>query len=85
MRVNIVTGDGIKHKYTVENLDSAVDIIKDYAKENNLNYEGPSNGTIILDTDKPKLLGIAHFFEYDTDEAQYPVKRFKGSAFIWSK
>ena len=80
MRVNIVTGDGIKHKYTVENLDSAMDIIKDYAKENNLNYEGPSNGTIILDTDKPKLLGIAHFFKH-TDSA----KHYEGSAFIWSK
>lgn len=80
MRVNIVTGDGIKHKYTVENLASATDIIEDYAKENNLNYEGPANGTIICDTDEPKLIGIAHFFKPTSG-----VKHFEGSAFIWSK
>ena len=80
MRVNIITGDGIKHKYTVENLDSAMDIIKDYAKENNLNYEVPDEPCIPVHDYKPNLVNIIHFFKH-TDN----VKHCEGSAFIWSK
>jgi len=79
MRVNIVTGDGIKHKYTVENYDSAMDIIKDYAKENNLDYEVQDELYKPVH-DKPNLVNIVHFFK-NTDSA----KHFEGSAFIWSK
>lgn len=74
-----MTEDGIKHKYTVENLDSAMDIIKDYAKENNLNYEIPDN-TLVPTNDNGTRLGIISFFEIING-----VKHFKGSAFIWSK
>jgi len=80
MRVNIVTRDGIKHKYTVENLDSAMDIIKDYAKENNLGYEGPNGITEPISKDNSYLLGIANFFKRTNS-----FKHFEGSAFIWSK
>ena len=80
MRVNIVTGDGIKHKYTVENLDSAMDIIKDYAKENNLNYEVPDELYKPVHDYKPNLVNIVHFFKPTSG-----AKHFEGSAFIWSK
>lgn len=80
MRVNIVTGDGIKHKYTIENFDSAMDIIKDYAKEHNLNYEVPDKQYKPVHDYKPNLVSIVHFFKL-TDS----VKHYEGSAFIWSK
>lgn len=80
MRVNIVTGDGIKYKYTVENFDSAMDIIKDYAKENNLNYEGPNEQYKPVHDYKPNLISIVHFFKSTSN-----VKHFEGSAFIWSE
>lgn len=80
MRVNIVTGDGIKHKYTVENWDSAMDIIKDYAKENNLDYEGQGEPYKSIHDYKSNLVGIVHFFKPTSD-----AKHFEGSAFIWSK
>lgn len=79
MRVNIMTKNGIKHKYTVENIDSAMDIIKAYAKENNFNYEKPDN-TLVPINDSGTRLGIISFFEVING-----VKHFKGSAFIWSK
>lgn len=80
MRVNIVTGDGIKHKYTVENFDSAMDIIKDYAKENNLNYEVPNEQYKPVHDYKPNLISIVYFFKPTSN-----VKHFEGSAFIWSE
>ena len=80
MRVNIVTGDGIKYKYTVENLDSAMDIIKDYAEENNLNYEVSNELYKPVHDYKPNLVNIVHFFKPTSS-----VKHYEGSAFIWSK
>ena len=80
MKVSIVIGEGVKHKYTVENLASATDIIKDYAKENNLICEGPGGSMTMIDSDMPKLLGIAHLFKTTNG-----VKHYEGSAFIWSK
>ena len=74
-----MTKDGIKHKYIVENLDSAMDIIKAYAKENNFNYEKPNN-TLVPTNDSGTRLGIISFFKVING-----VKRFEGSAFIWSK
>lgn len=83
MRVNILTSDSIKHKhkYVVENYDSAVDIIKDYAKENNLTYEGLENiEASIYTNDETLLLGIVYFFKHTNG-----IKHFEGSAYIWSK
>lgn len=82
MRVNIVTGDSIKskQKYTVENIDSAIEIIKDYAKENNFNYGGLDDIIIPTSTDAPQLIGIIHFFKSTNN-----ITHFEGSAFIWSK
>lgn len=79
MRVNIITKTGIRNKYTVENLDSAIDIIKAYAKENNLNYETPDD-TLVPTNDSGTRLGLISFFEVING-----VKHFKGSASIWSK
>ena len=79
MRVNIITKTGIRHKYTVENLDSAMDIIKAYAKENNFNYETPDD-TLVPTNDSGTRLGLICFFEVING-----VKHFKGSASIWSK
>ena len=80
MRVNIVTGDGIKHKYTVRNFDSAMDIIKDYAKEHTLDYEGQNEPYKPIYDYKSNLVGIVHFFKLTSD-----VKHYEGSAFIWSE
>ena len=80
MRVNIVTGDGIKHKYTVENFDSAIDIIKDYAKEHNLDYEVPTERYKLVHDYKANLVNIVNFFKPTSG-----VKHYEGSAFIWSK
>lgn len=83
MRVNILTSDSIKHKqkYVVEDYDSAVDIIKDYAKENNLTYEGLENSEASIYTnDEALLLGIVYFFKHING-----IKHFEGSAYIWSK
>lgn len=83
MRVNILTGDNIKskQKYIVEDYNSAVDIIKDYAKENNLTYEGLENiEASIYTNDETLLLGIVYFFKHTNG-----IKHFEGSAYIWSK
>lgn len=80
MRVNIVGGNGIKYKYVVEDFNSTMDIIKDYAEENGLIYEGPNEPYKPIHDYKANLLGIVHFFKNTNN-----MKHYEGSAFIWSK
>lgn len=80
MIVCIVLKNGIKDKYTVENLDAGKAIIESYAKQHNFDCRFAEGFITIASRGPGELLAFAQFVShYDSG------RRIEGRACVWSK